>query len=79
MPAIDRGVKGLRVGVLKEGFGQPAGPGFPGSDAIVDRKCKAAIKELERQGAIAPRFPCRCISTGFICGWESGSKAPPNS
>jgi amidase len=52
MPAIGRGVKGLRVGILKEGFARPSGPGFPGSAEIVDRKCKAAAKELEQQGAV---------------------------
>ncbi|AKD43454.1 Amidase BbdA (plasmid) [Aminobacter sp. MSH1] len=52
--AIGRGVKGLRIGVLKEGFGQKpwADLGFPGSDEIVDQKCQAAIKALEKQGAI---------------------------
>jgi len=51
-PAIGRGAKDLRVGLLKEGFGQPPGPGFPGGDEIVDRKCRAAVKELERRGAV---------------------------
>ena len=51
-PAIGRGAKGLRVGLLKEGFGQPAGPGFPGGDEIVDRKCREAVKELESRGAL---------------------------
>ncbi len=54
MPAIGRGVKGLRIGIVKEGFNQKPWTdlGFPGSDEIVDRKCKAAIKALEKQGAI---------------------------
>jgi amidase len=53
MPAIDKGVKGLTVGLLKEGFGQKAWPdlGFPASDKLVDRKCKAAVKVLEAKGA----------------------------
>ncbi|WP_320203194.1 amidase [Agrobacterium rosae] len=53
MPAIDRGVKGLKIGLLKEGFNQKpwADLGFPGSDEVVDQKCRAAIKELERFGA----------------------------
>ena len=53
MPAIDKGVKGLTVGLLKEGFGQKAWPdlGFPESDKLVDRKCKAAVKALEAKGA----------------------------
>jgi amidase len=54
MPAIGRGVKGLRIGVVKEGFGQKPWPdlGFPGSDEVVDQKCRKALKELDRQGAI---------------------------
>ncbi|MBM3484746.1 MAG: amidase [Alphaproteobacteria bacterium] len=53
MPAIGKGVKGLKIGVLKEGFGQKpwADLGFPGSDEVVDRKCRAAIKALEQAGA----------------------------
>ncbi|MSO73843.1 MAG: amidase [Alphaproteobacteria bacterium] len=52
-PAIGKGVKGLKIGVLKEGFGQKRWPdlGFPGSDEIVDRKCHAALKALEKAGA----------------------------
>ena len=53
MPAIGKGVKGLTIGLLKEGFGQKAWPdlGFPASDKLVDRKCKAAVKALEAKGA----------------------------
>ena len=53
MPAIDKSVKGLKIGVLKEGFGQKRWPdlGFPASDKVVDRKCKAALKALEGKGA----------------------------
>ncbi|WP_108610597.1 amidase [Aminobacter sp. MSH1] len=53
MPAIGKGVKGLKIGVLKEGFNQKAWAdlGFPASDPIVDQKCMAALKELERFGA----------------------------
>jgi amidase len=53
MPAIGKGVKGLKIAVLKEGFGQRPWPdlGFPGSDEVVDRKCRAAIAALEAAGA----------------------------
>ncbi len=53
MPAIDKGVEDLSIGLLKEGFGQERWPdlGYPGSDAVVDRKCEAAVKALEAQGA----------------------------
>ena len=54
MPAIGRGLKGLKIGVLKEGFDQKPWEdlGFPGSDEVVDRKCRKTLKELERLGAI---------------------------
>ncbi len=43
--ALGRGVKGLRIGVLKEGFG------FPQSEEDVDAKVRAAADELRRLGA----------------------------
>jgi amidase len=76
MPAIGRGAKGLRVGVLKEGFGLPAGPGFPGSDEIVDRKCTAAIKELERQGAIVTEISVPMHLDGFHLWMGIGIEGP---
>jgi amidase len=53
MPAIDKGVKGLKIGLLDEGFGQSTWPdlGFPGSDEVVDNACLAAVSALEKQGA----------------------------
>ena len=53
MPAIGKGAKGLKIGILKEGFKQKAWAdlGFPASDEIVDQKCLSAIKELKRLGA----------------------------
>ena len=52
--AIGMGVKGVRIAVLKEGFGHsPWGDiGLPGSEEIVDQKVKTAIHELEKMGAI---------------------------
>ena len=43
--ALDGGVKGLKVGVVKEGFG------LPNSEAGVDAKVKAASKVLAKLGA----------------------------
>lgn len=45
LTAVDRGVSGLRIGVLKEGFGHPE------SDPATDDKVRAAIRELGSQGA----------------------------
>ena len=52
-PALERGVKGLRIGLVKEGFGQPpfADFGFPASEAVVDRKVRDAARRLEGLGA----------------------------
>jgi len=43
--ALAQGAKGLRIGILKEGFAHPE------SDVIVSRKVRAAIDEFERLGA----------------------------
>ena len=43
--ALDGGVKGLKIGVVKEGFG------LPNSEAGVDAKVKAASKVLAKLGA----------------------------
>ena len=51
--AVGRGVKGLRIALLREGFGQDVWPdiGLPGSEEVVDEKVRAAADELERTGA----------------------------
>lgn len=54
LPAIDRGCKDIKIGVLKEGFGfsEPYGDtGLPGSEEIVDKKVTKAIEQLEKRGA----------------------------
>ena len=52
-PALERGIKGVRIGLVKEGFGQPPFEdfGFPASDAVVDRKVRDAVRRLEGLGA----------------------------
>ena len=53
VPAIGRGVEGVKIGVLKEGFDDPGWEevGLPRGEAVVSRKVKAAIRELEKRGA----------------------------
>ncbi len=53
MAALEGDVKGLKIAVLKEGFGQKPRDdiGLPGSDPATDRKVKAALKLLEKRGA----------------------------
>jgi amidase len=52
-PALERGIRGVRIGVVREGFAQEPWPNLnlPGSEEVVDRKVKAAIGALEAQGA----------------------------
>jgi amidase len=54
--ALGQGVAGLRVALLREGFGQTAETraetGLPPSDPVVDRKVRAAARELEKRGAV---------------------------
>ena len=52
--ALSRGVKGLRIGVLDEGFG------VPGGDRAVDEAVMEAVHVLERGGARWSACRCRC-------------------
>ena len=51
--AVGRGVEGLRIGLLREGFGQEPWEdiGLPGSEAVVDDRVRAAAEELRQSGA----------------------------
>lgn len=54
LPAIGKGCKGLKIGVLEEGFNFPEGwgnTGLPASEKIVDKKVRDAIARLKRKGA----------------------------
>ena len=54
LPAIGQGVNGIRIAVVKEGFEQTPWEdlNLPGSEAVVDRKVRAAVRELEKRGAV---------------------------
>ena len=47
MAALDQGIAGLRLGVLKEGFARPE------SEAVVDAKVRESVTKLEALGASA--------------------------
>ena len=47
MAALDQGMEGLRIGVLKEGFARPE------SETVVDAKVREAVAKLEALGAVA--------------------------
>lgn len=53
MPALGRDVRGVRIALLKEGFSVEPNDalGLPGGEPVVDRKVRAALKELEKRGA----------------------------
>ena len=52
LPAIGRGAEGLRIGVVKEGFGHEwPEPGLPPSEGVVDAKVREACRRFERLGA----------------------------
>ncbi len=53
LPALERGVEGMRIAVVREGFGQGAWEdlGLPASEAVVDRSVMAAVRRLESVGA----------------------------
>lgn len=46
MAALGRPLKGLRIAVVKEGFGRPE------SEAVTDRRVRAALAEMKAAGAI---------------------------
>lgn len=51
--ALQRGVEGMRIGVVKEGFDQRAWDdlGLPASEPVVDEKVMEALHRLEKLGA----------------------------
>jgi amidase len=52
--AIGKGCKGIKIGVLEDGFGFPdpwGDTGLPGSATEVDKKVRAALQRLKKKGA----------------------------
>ena len=52
--AIGKGCKGIKIGVLEDGFGFPdpwGDTGLPGSEKEVDKKVRAALQRLKKKGA----------------------------
>lgn len=52
LPALERDVKGMKIGVLKEGFGHDGVDGNLASDPQVEECVRAALDKLAAQGAI---------------------------
>jgi amidase len=51
IPALSRGVRGMRIAVVREGFAHKGIDGFPPSDEVVDSRVRAAIEQLRNLGA----------------------------
>ena len=64
--ALEAGVRGLRIGLLKEGFGTA------NTDPEVDQKVLAAARRLETLGASSSG----CLSRGTSRGRPSGRRSP---
>jgi len=61
--AVGKGVKGLRIGVVTEGFGRPE------SEAVVDEVVRAEVKRLEGLGAVVEEVSIPWHNTGSIL-WQ---------
>lgn len=61
---LDRGPRGLRVGLLEEGFARPDGT----SDPEVDARVRAAAHALAGEGRWSSRCRCRGTATRCTCG-----------
>jgi amidase len=51
MPVVEQGVKGMKLAVLKEGFGHDGSDGMLASDPLVDDCVRAALDVLRKLGA----------------------------
>ncbi len=66
---LGQSIKGMRIAVVQEGFGQTAETwgalGLPESDPVVDRKVKAAVHQLARRGAVVSEVSVPMHVTGL--------------
>ena len=80
-PALERGVAGMRIAVVREGFGQ--GPwhdlGLPAAEAVVDRSVMAAARRLETLGASVDEVSIPCTSMAPTSSAALSARARPGS
>ena len=66
---LGQSIKGMRIAVVQEGFGQTAETwgalGLPESDPVVDRKVKAAVHHLAKRGAVVNEVSVPMHITGL--------------
>src|SRR5437899_10797680 len=71
MAALGKPAKGLRVGILREGFGHPE------SDPAVDAKVRQTIASLGKAGVESEEISVPGISTDRMSGAAPSWKARP--
>ena len=67
--ALGSGVKGMKIGILKEGFEQV------GAEAAVNESVREAAKRFKDLGATVETSRSRCISSGRRSGRRSAPRA----
>lgn len=66
LAALGRGVKGMKIALVKEGFDQDGSDtGFPPSDKTVDKKVAAAVRMFEKLGATVEEISLPMHLEGF--------------
>ena len=82
-PALTRGVRGLRIGVVREGFAQDGSEdGLLSSEVEVDERVKGAVaqsRSSSRWARKSRKFRSRCILTAITSGPRLRLKALPIS
>ena len=82
---LDAGCKGVRIGVLKEGFDQGVGEeawgdtGLPPGDPVVSEKVRAAVDRLAGAGAEVTEVSNPVTRTPITSGCRSASRARSRS
>lgn len=66
LAALKRGVKGMKIAIVKEGFGQDGEDvGFPPASEMVDRRVAEAVRQFERLGATVEEISIPMHLDGF--------------
>jgi len=66
LAALKRGVKGMKIAIVKEGFGQDGQDvGFPPASETVDKRVVEAVRQFERLGATVEEISIPMHLDGF--------------
>jgi len=66
LASLDRGVEGVRIGLVKDGFGFDGSDGQPPSDKAVDARVRDAVHALEERGAIVEEVSLPAHAQGAV-------------